>query len=211
VPASAAKDASLVIRLGSPLETSSCAAEIGPTPHSASRAGATSVRISSSLRSTSTTSWLSRSAPAAEPVQDRGADVGTWAEPRRRPREPLAAELAKALTQRLGSGNDERAQLVEGGRARLDGASTLEQEQAQLFTPSAAARKAEPVAGQQPSRGQRRVDQIALAAAALPATGPLALPDCDARQLEEADQPRPVAAAALDGEGGQAELQRPGE
>jgi hypothetical protein len=32
-------------------------------------------------------------------------------------------------------GNDERAELVEGGRARLDSASTLEQEQAQLFAP----------------------------------------------------------------------------
>jgi hypothetical protein len=40
VPASAAKDASLAIRCGSPLDTSSCAAQIVPTPHSPSRSGA---------------------------------------------------------------------------------------------------------------------------------------------------------------------------
>src|SRR5215475_832476 len=40
VPASAAKEASLRIRPRSPLETSSCAAQTGPTPHSSSRLGA---------------------------------------------------------------------------------------------------------------------------------------------------------------------------
>jgi hypothetical protein len=40
VPASAAKDASLAIRRGSPLDTSSCAAQTTPTPHSPSRPGA---------------------------------------------------------------------------------------------------------------------------------------------------------------------------
>src|SRR6266511_366882 len=103
------------------------------------------------------------------------------------------------------------SQIHRNPRTTLDGASTLEQEQAQLFASTATARKAEPVAAQQPSRGQRRVDHVALAAAALLAPWPLALPDRDASQLEEADEPSPVAAAALDGEGGHAELQRPGE
>jgi hypothetical protein len=44
-----------------------------------------------------------------------------------------------------------------------------------------------------------------------PATRALALPDRDVSALQKADEPRPVAAAAFDNEGWQAELQRPGE
>jgi hypothetical protein len=58
-------------------------------------------------------------------------------------------------------------------------------------------------------RRQRRIDQIALATSALLATGSLALRDGDAGQLKAADKPGTVAAAALNGEGGHAELQRP--
>ena len=53
VPASAANEASLVMRLASPLETSSCAAQTAPTPHSASSCGASSVTSLSSERSIS--------------------------------------------------------------------------------------------------------------------------------------------------------------
>jgi hypothetical protein len=84
--------------------------------------------------------------PPRKPVQDGVADIRARSQPSRRSREPLTAERPKALGQMLGSGDDERAQLVEGGRARLDGDSTLEQEQAQLFAPSTTARKAEPLA-----------------------------------------------------------------
>ena len=61
VPASAAKEASLVIRLGSPLETSSWAAQTGPTPHSSSRSGATSTTSAARARSASCISFESRS------------------------------------------------------------------------------------------------------------------------------------------------------
>jgi hypothetical protein len=68
----------------------------------------------------------------------------------------------------IGSGHQE-CQLVEGGGARLQGAAPLEQEQAQLFAPSSAAGNAQALAAEQPPRGQRRVDQIALAAFGAPA------------------------------------------
>jgi hypothetical protein len=63
VPASAAKDDSLVIRLGWPLETSSWAPQTGSTPPFSSRSGATSVNSPASARSGAASSFESRSRP----------------------------------------------------------------------------------------------------------------------------------------------------
>jgi hypothetical protein len=123
VPASAAKDASLAIRFGSQLRGAD-GSDAAFLEQSGRELGEDLEQFAVDLEHLMAESL----GPAAEPLQDGGADIGTWPEPRRRSRQPLAAELAKTHTQRLGSGDDERAQLVEGGRARLDGASTLEQE-----------------------------------------------------------------------------------
>src|SRR6266508_1208271 len=137
VPARAAKDASLAIRFGSPLETSSCAPQTGPTPGSLSRSGASSATASA-----------------------KHAVAGTGAGPLASGRagESLAGEAAKARAHVIRRGHDQRAQLVEGGGARADRTPTFEQKNAQVVALLAAtARKAEPIASQQPSRGQRRV------------------------------------------------------
>src|SRR5438034_1283251 len=84
-------------------------------------------------------------------------------------------------------------------------------ETAQLLAPAATARKAEPVACEQPSRSQSRVDQVTLTSPPLLATRPLALPNRDSSTLEEADEPGPIAAGTLDRERGQAEPHRPGK
>ena len=68
-----------------------------------------------------------------------------------------------------------------------------------------------PFAAQQPSRGQRRVDHVALAAAALLATRPLALPDARRLHARENGRVRPRSCRAFDSERGHAELLRPGE
>src|SRR5215211_5187723 len=76
VPASAAKDASLLIRPGSPLETSSWAPQTGPTPDSSSRVGATSA--TTAARCALGLCHLSRESlhAPAEPSQDAVHDLG---------------------------------------------------------------------------------------------------------------------------------------
>ena len=147
----------------------------------------------------------------AEPAQDSDRDLRAWPQPSRRAGKSLAGELPKPLADVLGRGHNQRAQLVQGGGARPDGTAPLEQKQAQVLAPSATTRDAQPFAGKQPPPSQGRVDQVTLAAAPLPTARPLALPDSDTRALEETDEPRPVAAGALDREGGHAELERPGK
>ena len=61
--------------------------------------------------------------------------------------ESLPRERSQTLAQLVGSGDQERAQLVEGGVARLHRAATLEQEQAQVLAPAATAGKAQTLAG----------------------------------------------------------------
>ena len=111
----------------------------------------------------------------------------------------------------IGGGDEDRAQLVAGGGACLHGAATLEQEQAQILAPTTPAGKAQALTAEEPARGQSRVEQIALPASALLAARALALVHAESGSLEEANEPRPVTARALDGEGGHAELLRPGE
>jgi hypothetical protein len=75
VPARAAKDASLAIRFGSPLETSSCAAQIGPTPGSLSRSGASSATSAVRARSSSVDLFGEMLDATAEPAQDGAGDL----------------------------------------------------------------------------------------------------------------------------------------
>jgi len=103
VPASAANDASLVLRLGSPLDTA--------------------VERRRPVR---------RRAPRADRAPAR---------PSRRLGESRHGESSQALAHVVGGGDEERAQLVEGGGARLHGAATLEQEQTQILAPTTAARR----------------------------------------------------------------------
>ena len=84
-------------------------------------------------------------------------------QPSGRAGESLPGERSQTLAQLIGSGDQERAQLVEGGVARLHGAAALEQEQAQVLAPTTAAGKAQALAAEQPPRSQSGVDQIALA------------------------------------------------
>jgi hypothetical protein len=113
---------------------------------------------------------------------------------RRRRGESRARERPKTIAHLIGSGDEQRAQLVESGGARLHGASTLEQEQAQVLAPAASTRNAEPLAGEQPSRSQSRVDQVALATAPLLTPRPLTLVHNEASTLQEAHQPSPWGA-----------------
>ena len=152
VPARAAKDASLVMRCGSPLETSSCAAQTGPTPHSVSRCGRDLADESAGSRSISAISSHSCSTAARSGAGRRllaSRDGG------------VAAARASQLA--LG----QRCQGVDGaGRARSrsgrsswlsaavrarDCASPLEQEHAQLLALATAARQAQPFAGNEPA------------------------------------------------------------
>src|SRR5207245_1905205 len=71
VPASAAKEASERIRPWLPLETNSCAAQIGPTPHSASNGEACSASRCSSSRSVCRSSCASASARLPKLVVER--------------------------------------------------------------------------------------------------------------------------------------------
>jgi len=80
-----------------------------------------------------------------------------------------------------------------------------------ILAPTAAAGKAQAFAAQQPPRGQSGVDQVAFPTPALLAAWTLTLEDVDASTLEEANKPRAVTARALDSEGGQPELLRPGK
>jgi hypothetical protein len=82
----------------------------------------------------------------------------------------------QTLAHVLGGGEEDSAQLVEGGGACLHGAATLEQKQAQVLAPTASARKAQALAREQAARGEGGVDQVALAAPALLAARALALP-----------------------------------
>jgi hypothetical protein len=149
--------------------------------------------------------------PAAEPAQNLLGDVCVWPKPGCCSRESFTGERPQTLARLVGSGNEEGAQLVERCRARLHRASTLEQEQAQVLAPAATARKAEPVASEQPWRGQSRVDQVALSSPALPPLWTLALPHRHPSTLKEVGKPSPIAAGALNRERGQTQLQGPAE
>jgi hypothetical protein len=109
-----------------------------------SRAGAISARSAASLRSTSTTSWLSRS--TRRPSRRRTPFLNFWARSKRScgAGESLSGEPSETPSHLIGSGEEKRAQLVEGGGASLHGASTLEEKEAQILAPATTASKAEP-------------------------------------------------------------------
>jgi hypothetical protein len=138
----------------------------------------------------------------AEPPQNAVYDFGAGPQPSRSAGESVPRERSQTLAHGIGSGNQKRVQLVEGGVARLHGAASLEQEQAQVLALTAAPGKAQAFAAQQPPRGQSRVDQIALPTPALLAARTLTLEDIDASTLEEANKPRTVTARALHREAG---------
>jgi hypothetical protein len=129
----------------------------------------------------------------AEPTQDTSRDLRARAEPGRRLGEPVPRERSQAGAQMVGSGDQERAQLVEGGGARLHGAAAFEQEQAQVLAPTTTAGKAQTLTAEQPARGQSSVDQITLPTPALLAARALALVHAEASSLEEANVAGPVA------------------
>ena len=147
----------------------------------------------------------------AKPPEHAVSDIWTRPQLSRRVGESLAGERSQALADVIGGGDEDRAQLVEGGSARLHGAATLEQEQTQILAPTTPAGNAQALAGEQPARGQSRVDEIVLPPPPLLAARALALLHAEAGSLEVTDEPCAVTARALDGEGGHAELLRPGE
>jgi len=133
-------------------------------------------------------------------------DLAAGPKPSRCAREELPGERAETLAHVIGSGDKGRAQLVEGGVARLHRAAALEQEQAQVLAPTTTAGKAQPLAAEQPPRSQTGVDQIALPTPPLLAPRTLTLKDADLGTREEANKPCAVTARTLDREGGQPEL-----
>jgi hypothetical protein len=134
-----------------------------------------------------------------------------WSQPSRRPGKSLPRKCVKTLAHVLGGGDEDSAQLVEGGGARLHGAAAFEQEQAQVLAPAASTGKTQALASEQAARSEGRVDEIALPSLALLAARALALVHADACLLQEANEPCPVTARALDREGRQTELLRPAE
>jgi hypothetical protein len=74
--------------------------------------------------------------------------------------ESFPGERSQALAHVLGSGDHERAQLVEGGVSRLHGTAPLEREQAQILASTTAAGKAQALAAEQPPGGQSRVELV---------------------------------------------------
>jgi hypothetical protein len=130
--------------------------------------GASAAMCTVSPRSSSITSWLSRSTRRPSRPEDSASDLGTGPRPSRRLGEPLAGERPSRGAHLLGSGHDERAQLIESGGTRPDRASALEQEQAQVLAPAASAREREPRASEQAPRGRDRIDRVVLAPPALP-------------------------------------------
>src|SRR5882724_3989242 len=183
------------MRAGSPLEATSCAAQTGPTPHSANNSGTSSLTIASSSASSSASSASSCCTRRARaPRRCRRATLS-------RSRQPGAAQRAEPHPQTLRRRDEHGLELVERRRPGLDEPAPLEQEQPQILAPAAPARPGEALAGDQPPRRQGGVDQIALAAPALASPWPFAFEDRGAACLQEPGQAGPVAAAALDREG----------
>src|SRR4029450_2112309 len=211
VPASAAKDAPLRIRLRSPLETSSWAPQTGS--HAAlleqirSDLGAERGECSLGL------GQLLRQSPdaLAEPPQHAVRNICTRPQPSGRLGESLPGEPSQTFAHVIGSGDQERAQLVEGGLARPHSSAPLDQAHAQVLAPPSAAGEAQVLAAEEPARGRSGVNELVLSASALLAARALALVHRDAGSLEETNESRAVPASALDGEGGYAKLLRPGE
>src|SRR5262245_34153581 len=211
VPASAAKEASLRIRPGSPLETSSCAAQTGPTPHSSSRLGASSATSSASAHSASATSIESRSTRRPSRRTTPFATSAPGPQSSSSAGESVAGERSQTRADRIGSGDKNRAELIQGRVPGLHRATALKQQQSQLLAATGAPGKAQPFTAQQSAGSKRRVDQIALPSPPLPSTWTLTLKDLDARTDQEASQPGPIAPRALDREHGRPELARPRE
>src|SRR5712691_729572 len=190
VPASAAKEASLFMRVGSPLETTSWAAQTGPAPHSSSSSGASVETICFS--------WLSRSA------QDRGEDLLTvraGTQTQAATRERRAAQASQPLAQLGWAGDKDGVQLVERRGLGAQRAAPFEQEQAQVVSRlAAAAQAAEAVAAEQAAGGAGRVEQIALATPTLAPPWPLDLVDGKAAREQQRGEAGAVAARAFDRE-----------
>jgi hypothetical protein len=114
VPASAATEASLTIRTGSPLETSNCAAQMGPTPGSVSKWGACSAGARRGCA-------RPRPAPArvvrrdGQAAQATGPDVWGRSKPPCRLGESQCPRAPQALAHALGSRDEQR---VRGRSAR---------------------------------------------------------------------------------------------
>ena len=106
----------------------------------------------------------------------------------------FAVAAAEASPQRLGAGHDRSLEFVQGRRASADGAGALRQQRPQVVADTAAAGPRQADAGEEPLRGRFRVDQVALAAAAVAAAGPLALEHLAAGSDQESGQAGAVAA-----------------
>ena len=214
MPARAANEASLVIRAGSPLETTSWAAQTGPDAALGQQLGHEPANDRLQFGLELGELGRERADPARQTLEDTDQH-GCFRLARACPQsregsdELVAGECGQALTQRRRRRHERRLQLVERCRARRHGASPLEQQQAQILAPAATTRPPQTRTGDEATGGQESVDQIALAVPALASRRPLALVDGRARRLQEAHQPGAVAACALNGEGGHTELLRP--
>ena len=128
VPASAAKDASLVIRLGVAARDEQLGAADRPHTalleqigrHLGEERGEGTLGLCHLLRESLDA--------LSEPTQDAVQDIRARPQPSRRLGESLPGERSETRAQMIGSSDQERAQLVEGGGARLHGAAALEQE-----------------------------------------------------------------------------------
>src|SRR5580765_8076870 len=147
----------------------------------------------------------------AEPLQDAVRDRGARPQPGGSTGESVTRERSQTRADGIGSGDKNRAQLVQGRGPRLHRAAALEQQQPQLLATAPTARKAQPLTAEQPAGSKRRVDQIALPSRPLPTPRTLALEHVDASTREEAGQPRAIAPGALDRERRHPELLRPRE
>jgi hypothetical protein len=91
---------------------------------------------------------LLRESRDALPEPAQHAAHGTWTRPQPSSRlgESLPGQPSQALAHLIGGADEDRAQLVECGGARLHGAATLEQEQAQILAPTTPAGQAQALA-----------------------------------------------------------------
>jgi hypothetical protein len=126
--------------------------------------------------------------------------------------EPRPGQPTQLGSQRLRAGDDQRAQLIEGGAAGADGALTRADQRPQSLAGTSPARACEPLPAQRRAGCPERVERVAFAALCSPlASGSIDLEHALAPREQEPGQPCPIATSALDRPGAPARGMRPGE
>jgi hypothetical protein len=121
----------------------------------------------------------------------------------------VLGQRGQPVTQRIGRGHHERAELVQRFCTRPHSSPPLDQQEPQLLAPTTSARQAQAFTGDHAACRQGGVDQVVLAAATFVATRPLTLVHQHTLGLEEAHQAGAVAAAPLHPEDRAAKIRRP--